>query len=1700
LVEWVWGEASTPGSKGTLQTYVSNLRAILGEVVVWEAGGYRLAVERDQVDALRFEDAVAEARALLQTNPEEAARLLRQALGWWWGRPFADVPSSWGLELEGRRLEELWLGAVEDRIEADLAVGRHMALLPELEVLTTEHPLSERLRAQHMVALYRSGRQAEALRVYAKTRALLVEEMGIDPSPELQELELRVLQQDDSLRLVPLASRDGAFEQELLGRWVRGYELRDEVGRGDFGVVHRAFQPSAGREVAVKVIRSELVNEGEFVRRFEAEAQIVSQLTHPHIVQLYDYWRDPEGGYLVMPWLRGGSLRDALVGDAWNLDRVTQVLTQVGSALAYAHRHGVVHRDMKPSNVLLDEDGNAYLSDFGIAARTQGADEDGRPESLSPAYVTPEERLGGRATNRSDVYGLAMLAFELLSGRTPPAEGPLPSLTEMRPDLSPRLEEAIVWATAIDPEQRCPSVDALLVKLFPGRAETGAVFTPTRNPYKGLRPFTESDAADYFGRESMIESVLAAIREHRLVAVVGASGIGKSSMVRAGLVPRLRSSTEETWLVTDLYPGRYPFEALAAALQRVAVRQPEELIDLVTGDDSVLGRAIEMALPPNTRLLLVIDQFEELFTQTWDEETRSRFLDSLTALGDHSPVTVLVTLRADFLDRPLLYPEFARRLAAGMVTMPAPDLAELDEIVRRPAENLGVGFAPGVVERIVGDVADQPGAVPLLEYALTELFSHRDGNELTIAGYEAVGGVAGALGQRAEDLFLGLEVVEQEVARQLFLRLVTVDDSGGQVRRRLTRSVAEGLPVDQSAMENVLRVFGDHRLITFDRHPLTRGSTVEVAHEALLTGWERLAGWIGERRQELSLTRRLDDAAEQWMEAEQDRSYLLTGGRLEQAETLVATSDLALSSSERSYLDASRRVENEQHNREKRRRRLVLSGFALAAVVSLGLAAWANREAAKERQAQELAVSRELAASAVNTIDLDPELSILLALEATERGDQPLEAVTALRQAVSEHRVMRTLHQPVDLAERLERAVGGLSPDGTLLAIAAGSHLELWESDGDEPVWMVDLPGDLPNRDGLQLTRPSFTTDATEIISLATWTPPRDAPPELPPGVQPGVVFFDVGTGEYRVVQPEGPCPLTGLVAREPFIDPIPGVFVESATPTTGSGDEPCDPAMTTFSVMDPTTGALSPVAATPSAYLRDRSTTADGTRLAFTGPQTSVIETNTGAEILSLATEEAEVARLSPDGTLLLTESPSQPRHLELWDVEAGRKLDDLFHPGAIYAEFDRDSIMLLTNGSDGAARVWDVESGRELLSLRGHASVVNEAHLDADGTRVLTLAGDGATRLWTTEPVGEIQAFDLPDGQRRADGTDMVGDHGVAQISTSEETGIVAAVDASAGLATPLMDASAGQVVRLSPDGRFFGAQQALADRSYGTVGIYDAATGELVREMKGLCAHSDQDISGCSPPPEMPFAEVLWDLAFTPDGSRLAMGGVMTRSFLVWETATGEVVFNSGPLWEPPVPAGPVGLAFSPDGSQLAVSAEQSIRVFDTTTWEAQPRIPIEGRIAYLGLRYSPDGEHLVARAFEGSLAIYDTDSWTLTQPLIRAHDSRSSDIEVSPDSQFVVTAGQDGFIKVWEIASGGLLDVIPLLGGGPAQNVEFLDNSDHLLVTGNDGPATVVTLDTSELLDSARTRLTRELTEEECQVYLHGPCQPTLAAEG
>jgi serine/threonine protein kinase len=247
--------------------------------------------------------------------------------------------------------KNLHMRAIEDQIGFELAAGRHSEVLSELESLVLDHPMHERLWEHLMLARYRAGRQSDALAAFVAARRVLADELGIDPSPELRRLQEQILRQDPSL--------------ELRGEPLRGYRLLERVGEGAFGVVFRALQPQVGREVAMKAVHPELANHPDFVRRFEREAQIVARLEHPHIVPLYDYWRAPDGAYLVMRFLRGGSAEDLLASGHLEPERVATIVDQVASALAAAHREGIVHRDVKPGNLLLDEEGNAHLTDFG---------------------------------------------------------------------------------------------------------------------------------------------------------------------------------------------------------------------------------------------------------------------------------------------------------------------------------------------------------------------------------------------------------------------------------------------------------------------------------------------------------------------------------------------------------------------------------------------------------------------------------------------------------------------------------------------------------------------------------------------------------------------------------------------------------------------------------------------------------------------------------------------------------------------------------------------------------------------------------------------------------------------------------------------------------------------------------------------------------------------------------------------------------------------------------------------------------------------------------------------------------------------------------------------------------------------------------------------------------------------------------------
>ncbi|MEM9608489.1 MAG: protein kinase [Actinomycetota bacterium] len=1003
LLDIVWAGEPPGSADATLRTYLTRLRRAMGspdpDPLPSRPPGYALAVGRDRVDAWLFENEVDRAGALLKAaEPDRALEVADVALGRWRGEPFGGLgDEDWcrtaSIHLAGRRREVEVL-----RVEAMLAVGVADRAVTEAQRLVAAHPLDAAPRSALMRALHAAGRAADAFRVLPEFRRVLEEEVGLDPPDELVELEAR---------LASGAAESGGLPS---GR----YRLLERLGEGAFATVHKAVQPGVDREVAVKVIRAELADRPDFVRRFEAEAKLVARLEHPHIVPLYDYWREPGAAYLVMRLMRGGSLEDVIRRrGGLGPDEALDVLDQVSGALDLAHRQGVVHRDVKPANVLVDDTGQSYVSDFGIAAAV------GQRELLSsgsPAYAAPEQLRGEAAGVAADVHGLALTAFEALTGRLPLDESDgraaLPPIRTIRPELPSGLDAVLARGTDARPERRHASALALVADLRAalGAGGVSAVRAPAtvgpdaENPYVGLVTFDEPDADRFHGRDEVIGRVVSRLAEERLVVVVGPSGSGKSSVVRAGVVPAVRRGAipgSDGWFVTTMVPGRDPFAALETALLRVAVNPPTSLRDQLM-EPGGLGRAVRRVLPDDRgELLVVVDQFEELFT-LGPAEVTTAFLDELaTALTDpDSPLRVVATLRADQYDAPLGHTGMAGLLEGATVTVPPMRADEVEQAIVAPSRAVGIEVEAGLVAQLVAETAGRATALPLLQFSLAELFARRSGGPLTLADHEELGGMAGALATGADRIVTGPE--REAAARRLFGRLVVVGEDGPEdLRRRALRS-----EVDEPTTSALIDELVEARLLAASRDPRSRAATVEVAHEALLREWPRLRAWLDEDRGDLRTRRDVTIAADRWIDCDRKEDDLGRGARLDVALDLSVRRPDLVSTSEREWVEASvaardaeQQLERERAERDRRqnrrlRRSLAVVGVLLVvALVAGALAVTQQRRADDEAEAARAAADEaELATlvsrSAASARD-NPDVALLLALEANRRAPGP---------------------------------------------------------------------------------------------------------------------------------------------------------------------------------------------------------------------------------------------------------------------------------------------------------------------------------------------------------------------------------------------------------------------------------------------------------------------------------------------------------------------------------------------------------------------------------------------------------------------------------------------------------------------------------------------------------------------------------------
>jgi WD40 repeat protein/DNA-binding SARP family transcriptional activator len=1630
LIERVWYGDPPPAARSTLQGYLSHLRHALGPArLEHRPQGYVLNAAPEEIDAWRFEQMVNEARVLLPTDAVAAVRRFEAAAALWRGPALADLADQPSLQGEISRLEELRLTATEDRIDGELRLGRHREVLPELRSLVTATPLRERLVGLLLLALYRSGEQGDAITAYQQTSRRLAEEFGLDPGRELRRLYERILAQDPALAVPE--------------RHLRGYQLLECIGTGSFSTVHRAYQPETEREVAVKVVQPLLASDPDFIRRFDAEAQVVARVEHPHIVPLYDHWRDPDGAYLVLRLLTGGNLRDRLAVGPPALAEVARVCEQLALALDAAHRRGVVHGDLKPENVLFDADGNAYLTDFGIASSPAGlrARQGGR--TLDP-YTAPEVLAGDPPTTSSDLYSLAALAAEMLAGHA----------------TLPAVAMLLERARSADPHARWSDAPSFATVLH------GAILTDTPrtsvsrsipNPYKGLRPFTEADADTFFGREQLVERLVGRLADDtwRLLAVVGPSGSGKSSVVRAGLLPALRRGAipgSHQWYVVEMCPGSDPVAALEAGLLRIAAEPlpPDATARLQEPDG--LTRAASWVLPDGgSELLVFIDQFEELFDHVDDVGRRDAFLVGLAAAvrAPDSRVRVVVTLRADRYDGPLSNPALAELVGAHTEVVPPLTVEELEDAITGPATAVGLAVEPTLVARMVRDTVDRPGGLPLLQYALTEVCDRREGRLLTAAAYVGLGGVGGALDRRADEVVTALGDGGEALTRQLFLHLVVVTSAGVSARQRVPRAALLSLGPDRDAMANVLDAFAAARLLTLDRDPATRAPTTELGHEALLSAWRRLQRWIEDARTDLDSERRLAARADEWIASGRDPSLLAVGAHLDRFEAWCRTGNLDVVAVERAFLAASvaerdRRQAADaaraayEHRLERRaveRLRALVALFALLGIVASGLTVVAVTTRTRGQEYARLAVAERLTAAALANLDVDPERSLLLALAAIDMsrsadGVVPRDAEEVLRRAVISTRV-------------IARFDGGdatdVSPDGTLVATVdqasdgRTSSVTLWRlPTGSTTLRLDDHPG--------RVTGVSFAPDGDRFA-----TTDED--------------------GDVRLCSVDGRT--RRLVGRH-IAGATRPVFSPDGTQLATGG------ANGTIRVWDLPSGAFVDVLRGHHSEVSDLAFAPDGSQIASGSTDTTARLSNLGddhAIELTGHTSSVEAVAFSSDGALLITASTDGT--VRVWDTTSGEPVSSFEADGPVHAlAVSSDGARLVTGGADAHVAVWDLATSTRLLVLTGHEQPVRHVRFTPAGSGVVSASDDGTTRVWDVSISGGRDWTTVPSARSRSASATFSFDG--TRIAVARDGGGISVRETAGGAEMQVLGADSTEVtaVAFAPDGHTLatlttgGADAGIS----GSVLLWDLATGRAV----GLTKPTDG----------------VTVLAFTRDGHRLLTGeenGTVTQ----WDATTGDEMGSV--TWAPDAvggSSGPVVGVAEVAGVTMAVSVGQdgALTVWDTASGRSQRTLTGPGG-RVVRVAFGPDGV-LAAARLGATASVWDLTTgelrWTLH------HGPAIHDIAVHPDGTRLVTGGIDGTARVWDLATGE--QVLTLDLDDMAVTSLAFSRDGRLLATAlASGRTELHLLPVDEFVARARTRPTRSLTDAECATHAGGACE-------
>ncbi len=1081
-------------------------------------------------------------------------------------------------------------------------------------------------------------------------------------------------------------------------------------------------------------------------------------------------------------------------------------------------------------------------------------------------------------------------------------------------------------------------------------------FNPT-SPYQGLKSFQFEDKDRFFGRDRLVADLMAVTTQRNLLIILGASGSGKSSLVRAGLIPQLAEQLGSKFRAFIFTPDRDPFYSLWISLVGQGFKQSEAEIAL-TESTASLTQVIRLLKLSQEQWLIFIDQFEELFTLCQDAEKRQKFIGALVQVieAKNPAVKIVIAMRAEFLERFGAYPTFGRIADKNLHLITDMHADELRLAIEQPAAHHGVVFEPGLVTEIIQDVQGQPGSLPLLQYTLNLLWQHDQIEDriLNIKTYRELGGVRGALQKRVNEIYQSLGAAEQEATKGIFLRLVTISGAANEaesVGKAMSRRAY--LSEFPEAVQPTLYKLIDHNLLVSDRQ---QQSTIEIAHDTLLHSWPKLKQWIEESKEVILLRNRLSEDAKNWQmtlrNAPQDAAEeLWSGSKLERVVELRSDRFFelvgGLNALENEFINAS--VQEGDRNRlqaEQRRQRQMIAAWTTALIGSM-LALFAGIQWRKAEIEQIRAFSASSEALFASNQSLE---ALLKSLQAATKLEQPVLRVFApnpeLRNLVIAR--LQTVVYSIQERNRLQAYQGGVisltwTPDPQKL-ITAGEDgsIYLWNLTQKQP-----LISSFKAHEG-QVLSVSFSRDRDQLASA---------------GDDGYVRLWNLSgrsLGEFRAhpgsvwsvnFSPDGSKLVTA--GNDGFVR----LWDLSGNP------------LAQFKAHQ---GSVWSVNFSP-----------DGTQLASAGYDgITRIWDLTGKPLAELTGHQGQVFSVSwsPDGQRIAT--AGYDGTARLWNVATGNQLAEFKgHQGPVRSvTFSLDGFQLATAGYDGTARLWDL-SGQQLAAFKGHQGPLRSTIFSADGLQLISAGADGTIRFWAKERQQQLAEFKGHQGW-----------FWVTIFNPTCQPLSNAALDLPAtkpGEKLPAKFPGYPGVTSavLSPDGT-----QLATSGADCTARLWDKARQQQLTEFKG---HQGP----------------VWMVKFRPDGEQLATAGA-DGSIRLW-TKQGEQIAqlqgHQGDVWS---------LDFRADGQQLVSGgADGTVRIWDIATQQQQSQLQGH-RGEVFSVSWNSQPNLIASGGSDGTARVWDLESQQAIA-VFPADPQWVKSVNWNPAGDLLATAGSDSIIRLWDL---------------------------------------------------------------------------------